>query len=298
MRKPLFCVIALAVLQAAATSVLAQGVVTNVVTPPLQTSDVITLPIDIHNGQPNPPWAGWAGGRMKMHLMPTGEIDVLSLTPVAAGPGTRGTAPPFPGTPTGPTIISPFGPASNNVASQPLFFTAVHPNAQNSGIPITPSVNQPLFDLALHVKNSNPSGNGNVDATFMFWNIWHLHGPAGGTGSTLLQLVPSDYIWVRSSIESIDQLHIFEGPLQSQYVFPTNPAPIEDPNAHWLHIPRTVTFHLTGGLGSQFYATFLNTATLGIEHVPEPTTAVLLVAGIGSAVTGAWLRRRRRKPVS
>lgn len=288
MKRPLICAFALSLLLGAATTAWAQGVVTNVVTPPLQTSDVITLPIDIHNGAPNPPWAGWAGGRMKMHLMPTGEIDVLSLTPVAGGPGSRGPAPPFPGTPTGPPIISPFGPASNNVASVPLFFTALHPNAQNSGIPITPSVNQPLFDLTLHVKNSNPSGNGNVDATFMFWNIWHLRETPG---STLVTLEPSDLILVHSNIQDQMQLHV---PGQSFYQFPTNPATPHDPNAHWLHIYEPAVFHLFG-IPSQFYATFLNTATLSVEHVPEPATAALLCAGVASAVTGVWFRRRRRK---
>ncbi len=267
-------------------AVFAQGVITNYYTPPMHASDTLFLPIDIHPaGQP--PWAGWAGGRMQMHLAPTGEMDVLGLTPVASGPGTR--MPPIGmGTPTGPMIPLPFGPLSSPQASVPKFFTAIHPAAQASGINVTPSVNLPLFDLTVHVKNSDPSGNGNTDATFQFWNIWHIR---GGPGSTIVQLRPSDYLWVHSSIQDPQQLHT----PGSFYQFPTNPATIHDPQGHWLHLFEPANFHLLGGPGSQFYATFLNTALLHIEHVPEPAGIMLLSAGMACTVVGAFMRRRRRK---
>jgi hypothetical protein len=231
---------------------------------------------------------------MSMHVLDAGEMDVLGLTPVAAGAGSRG--PTGTGVPTGPSLPNPFGPASNNSQSVVKFFTAWHPAAQQSGINITGSINQPLFDLNVHVKNSDPAGNSDVDASFAFWNIWHVR---EHPGSTLVHLDQSDYIWVRST-DNIQQLHINNSasPFFSMYRFPTNGPTANDPLAHWLHVPTPVTFHLDPGLGSTFYATFLNIATLGIEHVPEPSGVVLLSAGAVCTVVGTLFRRRRRKLVA
>jgi hypothetical protein len=262
----------------AGTVVLAQGVITDIKTPPMQASDVFSLPLAIHPaGQP--PWAGWAGARMSMHIADAGEMDVLGLAPV---PGMLG-----------PAFTNPFGPTSGNSQSVTKIFDAWHPAAPGSGINVTPSVNLPIFNVTIHVKNSNPAGNSDVDATFGFWNIWHIRD--NPVGSTLVQLRPSDYVLVRSSIQDIQQLHNNNpgSPFFSHYQFPTNPATPE--TGHWLHDLEPITFHLFPGPGSQYYATFLNTATLGIEHVPEPASAALLGAGVASAVAGMWFRRRRRK---
>jgi hypothetical protein len=270
----------------AGTMVLAQGVNTAVTTPPMHASDTFFLPIDIHNlAGTQPPWAGWAGGRMAMHVLDAGEMDVLGLQAVAAGAFSRG--PGGIGTPTGPFLPNPFGPASNNSQSVVKFFTALHPAAQASGINITGSVNQPLFDLNIHVKNSDPVGNGDVDASFKFWNIWHVR---EHQGSTTVHLNPSDYVFVPPNITSQQQLHFPEG---SFYLFPSNPVSLA--TGHWLHLSDPANFHLAGGPGSTFYATFLNTATLGIEHVPEPTGVVLLASGLMCGVIGTCIRRWRKK---
>ncbi len=273
-RKAFVCVACFAL--AGATAALGQGVITTIKTPPMQASEVITLPLAIHPAAPAPPWAGWAGARMKAHIMDAGELDVDAIVPTAGG------------TVTGPPYIEPFGPRSMNAQSVPIFFTAWHPLAQQSGIPVQPSVNLPVFNMTLHAKNSDPSGNSDVDMTLMFWNIWHIRD--GLPGSTLVHLDPSAYILVPSSIQDLEQLHRPD----SLYQFPTNPVQPGEPGAKWLHIEQPVTFHLPGGPGSQFYATFLNTATIGIEHVPEPMSAVMLVGGAFCAVMSRRARSRRR----
>ena len=277
-------VVAAITMLAASTTLLAQGVTQNVKTPPLAASNTFFLPVDIHPGPGmQPPWAGWAGARMSVHILDASEMDIISITPVAAGPLTRG--PTGAGIPTGPTIVDPFGPASGNLQSVVQFYTAWGPVPPLSGINVTPSVNLPIFDVPVHVKNSTGQ-NSDVDATFGIWNIWHIR---DNPGSTIVQLSQSDYILVRSSINDIQQLHT----PGSQFVFPTNPANPE--TGHWLHILDPVPFHLVGSPGSQYYATFLNAATLGIDHIPEPTSVVLLGAGTLCMVVGSVFRRRRRK---
>jgi len=282
-----------------ATTALAQGVITQIKTPPLQDSDTFTIHISVHNTAPggpgtpaNPPWAGWAGAIMEMHLLDNTELDVdgfhATLPWRAVGPG--GTVIPGPG-PTSVLIANPLGPRSQNVQSAPASITFWHPEAQNSGIPIIGSVNQPLGTGFFHVKGSSPAGNSDVDATFRFWNIWHVLG--GGPGSTLLRLNPSDRVWVHSNVPNITALHS-AGQFASFFRFPPAPHPTPfDPNAHWLHISETVTFHLTGFDASAFYATKLNTATLGVEHVPEPASAALIGLGLLSLATSRTIRRRR-----
>ncbi len=274
----------------AATSALAQGVVTEIKTPPLQDSDTFTIHISIHNTAPNPPWAGWAGAIMSGHLLDNTELDVDAFHPVlpmrATGPG--GTPFVFPAS---SFVKSPLGPRSQNVVSVPFTVTFWHPEASMSGIPIQPSVNQPLGTGFFHVKGSSPAGNSDVDATFRFWNIWHVFGNT--MGSTLIRLDPSDFVWVPSSFDNQGQLHT----AGSLYQFPPPPHPSPfNPNAHWLHISQPATFHVSEFGFSVFYATFLNTATLGVEHVPEPASAALIGLGLVAIAASRTVRRRRLAP--
>jgi hypothetical protein len=90
-------------------------------------------------------------------------------------------------------------------------------------------------------------------------------------------------------IQDTQQLHrpdsVYEIP-------PTIPyPPLSSPDGHWLHVNQPIPFHF---YGSQFYATLVDTLTIGIEHIPEPATTVLFGLGMISAVIGLRSRIRRR----
>jgi hypothetical protein len=248
-------------------------------TPPLAESESIQLSVGTHIPFA-PPWAGYAGAIVKAHLLDNQELDVTSfhpLLPVRTPGGTLPASVPVP---------NPFGPPSANAQSVPISVTYWNPNAQNSGIPVWTSQFIPLATLALHAKNTTPANNSDVDATFMFWNIWHI---VAGTqfASQFLRLNPSDRIWVTSNINSVGQIH------NALSGFDLNKPTPFSPTAHWLHILDTVTFHLTGGPGSTFYATFVGTVGLGIEHVPEPASGLLVAGGLLALALGGRARQRR-----
>jgi hypothetical protein len=237
-------------------------------TPPLQDTDVIQIPIDIHPTAPNPLWAGWAGALMDVHILDATELDIFGIR-----------------NPTGITYPDPFGPASANTQSVVKTFTFWHPNGLASGIPLTPSVNQPIFTITVHAKNTSPIyQNSDVDIDLSFWNIWHV---GSGPGSTPVPLPASALVWVTSNV---DTLHT----VGSEYQFPLEPAQPGDPNAHWLHLVNTITVHLAGGPGSTFYATKLNNATIGIEHVPEPATGLLVGFGLAAVALSRRFAARRK----
>ena len=137
--------------------------------------------------------------------------------------------------------------------------------------------------VTIHAKNTtNLAGNSDVDLTVRGWNIFHV--PGGPAGSTSIELGPSDYIWATSNFDPS----------------PGNPFPsfgpsFDDPNGHWVHLDFSTVFHNNGKQGSGFYAREVKTAlTIGIDHIPEPATMILL-GGAGLA----FLRgRRARKQLS
>lgn len=260
-------------LSAVGTAALGQGVITDVKTPQLRSSDTYHLPIDIHI-EGDPTGAGlpnWAGALMKVHILDSSEVDIDSIVPVHPTTGSTG------GT-------NPFGPRSENQQSVAKFFTVWHPLALQSGITLQPSVNEPVFDMDVHAKGTTLGQNSDVDVTFMFWNIRHLGTVPPSHNFTVRK---SDYVYAHPQTNPL---------LQSE-------LPLEPPrpgNGRWVHATDTKIFHVTatpGGappLGSFFYATFLNTATLGIEHVPEPASAILLGCGALSGLVSLVMRRRRR----
>jgi hypothetical protein len=184
---------------------------------------------------------------------------------------------------------NPFGPRSQNVQSQPREWKVVHPRAYDSGIQWQFTDRYRVADLKLHIKGTdNPrQNNSDVDAVVRLWNIWHFR---QGATSQIVDLKPSDRIWVGSQVQEIEALH---DPAASWYHLPpTIPyPPLSSANGHWLHVQQPIPFHF---YGSQFYATLARTFNIGIEHVPEPATMVLSGSGLLCAIMGVRSYRKRR----
>jgi hypothetical protein len=155
---------------------------------------------------------------------------------------------------------------------------------------VQPSVQYKIADLQLHIKGTNnPSQNSDIDAEVRLWNIWHFR---GDYTSQIVDLQPSDRIWVGSQFENIEQLH---GANSTFSIPPTAPYPPlsstgTPEGGHWLHVEQPIPFHF---YASQFYATLADTITIGIEHVPEPTTAALL--GLAAVCTIMGVRSYRKR---
>jgi hypothetical protein len=232
--------------------------ITDFKTPPLADTDTFAITLEMHFKGPIPPKVGWAGAIMKLHILDATEVDIAGFFPDPA----------FTGLAVGPFGTSPFGPSSNNLESAPLFFTFWYDGPGGttplqSGFVSPDSAWKNLGIMLLHAKNTTPLNNSDIDVTAMFWNIWHIR--AGPTGnSQFVQLGPSDFLR--------------QGTPASPY-------------GTWIHVTGHQTFHLTSALASNFYATFANTLFIGVEHVPEPSSAVLL--GGGFLALGCYARRRR-----
>ena len=61
-------------------------------------------------------------------------------------------------------------------------------------------------------------------------------------------------------------------------------------HASWLHLSGS--FPLSA---SNFFRTLVNTATIGIEHVPEPTSGLLLGLGLAAVVLSRRYAAQRRE---
>jgi hypothetical protein len=317
MSKTTFVVFAFAVCLTTATALAqATGEIFPIKTPPLSEGQVYTLPITRHfdpmdPARPEPPaelpGSGWAGARVKIHVLDPTEVDIASLVPAPGYllryPGLPGSPVP-PGTPpglyTGP-VPDPFGPRSHNVNSVPVVVTLIHPLAQQSGINPPASHLERLLDVVVHAKNTNMGGNSDIDVTLMFEDIWHTRDRTV-PGSTVVHFPNSVRFWSHSNLTddpaSWEQLHnnVPGLPGYSQYRIPEGP-PLEGPEGHWVHIPASLPFHNPPGVipGSNFFAYMATTVLgLGIEHVPEPVSIALFGSGLACAAVGLFSRRRRR----
>ena len=266
-----------------AGSALAQ--VTTIKTPPLAASDTTIIPIFV-NIPPTPPWAGWAGSVMKFHLLDATELDVLDIVTTVGGFAPL-TVPTVAVSLTPGGVVSPFGPTSSNVASTPASFNFFYATPPSGFSWPTGGASFPA-SLALHVKNSTIGNNSDIDLSVMLWNIFHLRS-ATTFASLTITLDPSALIWVNSSITDIGQLHTA---MSSLGFSNANGGPLDNTFGHWLHITNPTMFHLDG-FGSAFYATFAGTVNLGIEHIPEPTTAMLVGGGFLLLGASRYARRRR-----
>jgi hypothetical protein len=227
---------------------------------------------------PPVPWAGWAGYKFTVHILDSAEVDVDAVRPY---PFLNGQQVP------GPITHDPFGPHSNNVQSQTREWMQLHPLHQQSGVTLNASAVYPVADLRLHLKGTTTGQNSDTDVVVQLWNIWHYR---HGYTTNIVPLAPSDRIWVGSSINDIEQLHVINS--QYGYIGPPTIPPISstDPTGHWLHVNNPIEFHFWG---SQFYATLADTITIGIEHIPEPTSILLI--GLGSLCAAMALRSHKRR---
>jgi hypothetical protein len=302
MNKISLGVFALAAWMFAVTAFAQTGEINVFKTPPLRDSDVFTFPVQRHfSGLPPAelPGAGWAGARVKIHVQDPTEVDIDAIVPAPGYliryPGSPTPGGPLPGIYTGP-IPDPFGPRSNNVGSVPIIVTLIHPMANLSGINPPASHLEPLLNLVLHAKNTNLGQNSDVDVTMMFSDVWH---DRGGPGSEIIHFPDSVHIWGQSFLDDPgiwNQFHIgtSDPVYASNYRIPEGP-PIDVPEGHWVHLPNSLPFHTIPGPGSTFFAYMAATVLgVGIEHVPEPTSAALLGMGLVCASMGVFSRRRRR----
>ncbi len=248
-------------------------------TPRLETSDRIRILLEKHNTFPI---SNWAGFRLKFHIRDSKEV---SVTPGSTLFGIAAVATPAGGTATVRTagsLVEPDFPQSTLTprSSFTRFRTVWHPRAQQSGRHLPPSAWFPLVDLELHAKSTTPKNNSDVDLTVMAWNIRHLRGTPGST-----TFEPSALVWADSD-------YVPHQPEPGGILQLPPPIPTDATNGHWVHIP--FPWHVPPGMGiSNFVATLAGTAFIGIEHVPEPMTAVMAGGGVLLLVCGWGLRRRR-----
>ena len=229
-------------------------------------SDSFIVVLQTHIPAANPPFVGWTGALVQVHILDNTEFDVVATH----APFFRNALGPPNGPVIGPSVFNtnPFGPPSNNIQSVPVAFN-LYTTVPVSGLNVLTSSNITILSALIHAKNTTSLNNSDIDATLQLWNIYHKR---PGFSSVILPTTPLALQWVTS--------------LGGTVV----PGGLGSPTAHWTAAPATI--HLTTG-ASGFLATFLGTVTLGIEHVPEPATGILFGAGL-LGLAGSRLARRRR----
>jgi hypothetical protein len=233
----------------------------DVYSPPLTTSDTFATTWAMHVEAPFiPHYAGFL-----FDITYDGhELSSLSLLPAPPHALVEPDYAPVPGLLPAWTFQ---GSMSSSPHLSPLAVWIPPTSALNSGIQLPTSFVLPLFQLVGHAKNTTPANNGDIDISISFLGvIQHNATPA--------TFHFANSMWV--------------------YVVPGSPgvyqwaAPGE---GQWLHVPGSSSIFVPP---SAFYATnfyYAGAAGYGIEHLPEPISAVLMLAGLGAVVAG---RRRRR----
>jgi hypothetical protein len=143
------------------------------------------------------------------------------------------------------------------------------PMAQSSGTWLPGSTLISLFHLAGHAKNTTPCNNSDIDITLDMWRIHHfaLAGPHIVGASTMLYLTSPSLSATWATVPG---------------------------QGYWVH---NTTAGFTCAPQSAFVATnfFIeNVAGFGIEHVPEPLSVLMMLAGTGALLTGRVRRHTRR----
>jgi hypothetical protein len=71
-----------------------------------------------------------------------------------------------------------------------------------------------------------------------------------------------------------------------------DPFPLSDPNGQWVHVP--FSWQAPSGAGSNFVRSPWNKVNLGVEHMPEPASTVVWMAGGAFCLVLRRTARRRR----
>jgi hypothetical protein len=232
-------------------------------TPPMADSDTLSISWGIHFYGAAP--SHWAGVLFKSHVLDGSEV---SLTGVTSAPGAL---------PPAPWPTPPSGAAGQSVSVSGWWWNTAAP--LSGFTPPTSTVVGPVVTWTIHAMNTTPANNSDVDMSLMFWNIFHI--PAG-TGSDNVLLQPSDYVWAPGDFVP-----------QPGQPFPSFPLPFDDPGGRWVHIDFPTSWHIPAGEGSWYYAQADGTSFLGIEHVPEPATGLLLIGGAGALFASRRARKRQ-----
>jgi hypothetical protein len=226
-------------------------------TPPMEASDNLTIQWAVHTKYTA---THWAGVRFRAHVIDPNEVDLLGMT-IYAGYLPQQTI-------TGPGAGAP--------ASSAITGTYWDPNATQSGIFMGASAVFTFGQWTMHVNGSDPADNSDSDLGAAGSSIFHV-------GSTpVVTLTESNYVWATSSFE----------PVPGE-PFPEDAPYPDDPNGHWVHVGFTTTWPVPGW-SSGFYTKPIAGVWLGIEHVPEASTGLTLLAGGCVALLGRRRARRRR----
>lgn len=254
---------------------------------------VVTFSIHLNGVQPR---ASWAGARFNIHWDGT-EVDIDAIGTATPSPiewvpwPTFAALPRLNGQKVSQTayLNNTWLPArSQGTQSMNASWTAWDPQAINSGrstgLPVSTRV--PIFWAVIHVKNSQISNNSDFDITVTGQNLYHI-----SAGSSSAVLDASNWVYVPGdSTES----PFFNDPTHGPSVRVRNArGEALNPDlglgaGEWVHLDQSM--HAVEE-ASGFIATQFQIGTrIGIEHVPEPVTAALLLAGAGSL----FVARRRR----
>jgi hypothetical protein len=138
-----------------------------------------------------------------------------------------------------------------------------HPNAVNSGATVNSSSLVPAFFLSGHAKATTTGNNSDIDITASVWQILHI------VQSGTYQVAASD--WLYLTMGGVN--------FESQPMMGT-----------WFHPTSTMQMFIPASAFLATNAWIDNAGGYGIEHIPEPLSALLLMAGAGALVRGRRMR--------
>ncbi len=229
---------------------------------PLANSGMFSTTWGLHQSGLAPNYAGMLfnivyDGHELSHL----EVGPAQFHDMWAGPATNPTTTPY---------VRLEGSQS---VTQSAMLSVWHTAATNSGTELSPSVLVPFFWLNGYAKNTTPCNNSDIDIYISPWIIYHA-------GTQVSARTNACYITVYFQASDYQYLSAAGGWATALGA------------GTWEHVTSPGSMQVPC---SAFYARALgisNVAGYGIEHVPEPASALLMVAGAGSMLVG---RKRRRR---